>query len=493
MSSITTPYFGIQYGWAFGEDGWNTGMDYNLYVMAFLHKGTVDNFVSSLPASPVDGYSVVNTTDNQIYLYHGSWIFIVPPPQYTVRNLTDSKEYIYNGSIFIEVISAQSVKTQLDTFESDIQNSTDSTKGADIVGYKNRSVYDKLNDKVSVKDYGSTVTDTTVSNALTANNGLVYFPQGSYSVNLPTTYSPLLEYDGPNTPINVYQQSGETTRFAKKVFRGQTSTSSHVGLEYSVVHVEGVMVGSSTSGPTNADYGLTVSLLKKDFGTTTVSGEIDGMNIVVRNGGPNSDTTCWLGNVAHYGQGFTAVFEASSLNVVGNTTQHKIQIQAGIVNNRENNYIGYFTSADVGTLDDAYRCDNLAGASWTNFFRGIKDGVERFKVSASGNIFLADSSGNKKMIGVNSGYLRVTNNAGTQEIFTLDDTGNSTFFGDVSAGHYKVSGTQVVGPRDTGWVAMTGTGNKSTSYDTSTITLVQLAQRVNSLQAVLTAHGLIGT
>jgi len=56
----------------------------------------------------------------------------------------------------------------------------------------------------------------------------------------------------------------------------------------------------------------------------------------------------------------------------------------------------------------------------------------------------------------------------------------------------KVNGTQVIGARDTGWTAMTGSSNKATAYDTSTITLAQLAGRVMELQAALTAHGVIG-
>ena len=56
----------------------------------------------------------------------------------------------------------------------------------------------------------------------------------------------------------------------------------------------------------------------------------------------------------------------------------------------------------------------------------------------------------------------------------------------------KVNSTQVVGARDTGWTAMTGSPNKATAYDTSTVTLPQLAGRVAQLQASLTTHGLIG-
>ena len=71
----------------------------------------------------------------------------------------------------------------------------------------------------------------------------------------------------------------------------------------------------------------------------------------------------------------------------------------------------------------------------------------------------------------------------------VDVTGNV----DVASGKvYKVNGTQVVGARDTGWTAMTGTANENTSYDTASVTLPQLAGRVMALQAALTTHGLIG-
>ena len=57
---------------------------------------------------------------------------------------------------------------------------------------------------------------------------------------------------------------------------------------------------------------------------------------------------------------------------------------------------------------------------------------------------------------------------------------------------YAINGIKVVGARDTGWTAMTGTANEATVYDTATVTLAQLAGRVMALQAALTTHGLIG-
>jgi hypothetical protein len=76
---------------------------------------------------------------------------------------------------------------------------------------------------------------------------------------------------------------------------------------------------------------------------------------------------------------------------------------------------------------------------------------------------------------------------GTGQFAYIDPSG-----WDLLVGSYRYNGTQVVGARDTGWTAMTGSPDKATAYATSTITLAQLAGRVAQLQASLTAHGLIG-
>lgn len=55
----------------------------------------------------------------------------------------------------------------------------------------------------------------------------------------------------------------------------------------------------------------------------------------------------------------------------------------------------------------------------------------------------------------------------------------------------NVGANQVVGARRTGWVAATGTATRST-FDTATVTLPQLAERMKALLDDLTAHGLIG-
>ncbi len=57
---------------------------------------------------------------------------------------------------------------------------------------------------------------------------------------------------------------------------------------------------------------------------------------------------------------------------------------------------------------------------------------------------------------------------------------------------YQVSGTQVVGARITGWGTPTGTTSDN-AFNTGTVTLPELAQRVAKLIIDLRTHGLIGT
>jgi hypothetical protein len=63
----------------------------------------------------------------------------------------------------------------------------------------------------------------------------------------------------------------------------------------------------------------------------------------------------------------------------------------------------------------------------------------------------------------------------------------------VSTGNaYKVNNVQVVNARKTGWAVATGTPTRTT-FDTTTVTLPQLAERVKALIDDLSSHGLIGT
>lgn len=80
-----------------------------------------------------------------------------------------------------------------------------------------------------------------------------------------------------------------------------------------------------------------------------------------------------------------------------------------------------------------------------------------------------------------------------QSEFEIVSSGTERFAVNMGASPFvSLNDVQVVGERNTGWTAMTGSGDESTAYAVGSVTLAQLAGRVKALQDALTTHGLIG-
>jgi len=90
-------------------------------------------------------------------------------------------------------------------------------------------------------------------------------------------------------------------------------------------------------------------------------------------------------------------------------------------------------------------------------------------------------------------YSNATRAAGTAtEVASLTDGGAFSCTGNINtSGIFSVDSTQVVSNRVTGWGAPSGTATRTT-FDTTTVTTEQLAERVHALIDDLTTHGLIG-
>lgn len=84
------------------------------------------------------------------------------------------------------------------------------------------------------------------------------------------------------------------------------------------------------------------------------------------------------------------------------------------------------------------------------------------------------------------GALKVAVNAGTLVHFQVSTSGID------HVGVHRINGVQVLTTRRTGYAAMTGTANRGTVWDTATITLDQLAQRVKAMQDDHMTHGTLG-
>ena len=157
------------------------------------------------------------------------------------------------------------------------------------------------------------------------------------------------------------------------------------------------------------------------------------------------------------------------------------------------NITGTCVENDISITSTAGKSGIRVGGSHTEADL-VSEGISPIGMRFNGTY----SSGLAVRIPANTGYgmestgaikMNYSSSLGTVQI--LNGPVLKTSF-DTTTGALLVTGTKVVGSRDTGWAAMTGTGNKGTVYDVSSVTLPQLAARVAQLQATLTTHGLIG-
>lgn len=114
-------------------------------------------------------------------------------------------------------------------------------------------------------------------------------------------------------------------------------------------------------------------------------------------------------------------------------------------------------------------------------------------VGKSPGFIYNDFADNVRLVLGDNNFFVIRNKANTSSLIGFLDVGGQAVINmETSGAEFRIFNTRVVGARDTGWSAMIGTANKNTAYDTTTVTLQQLAGRVMALQAALTAHGLIG-
>ncbi len=103
------PNLPLNYAWAIGETGWNTGMDSNLKLLGSLVSLSVINrSTSAPPASPSEGdryiIMAVGTGawaghDNQIALWiSGAWSYYTPVKGLIAYIEFEAKIAVWNGS-----------------------------------------------------------------------------------------------------------------------------------------------------------------------------------------------------------------------------------------------------------------------------------------------------------------------------------------------------------------------------------------------------------
>jgi hypothetical protein len=149
-------------------------------------------------------------------------------------------------------------------------------------------------------------------------------------------------------------------------------------------------LGSGVNGPLTAQTGLTVNISKDNWWTGGKVGEIDGINVMMRQNAPGSDGSGILINVQNQGNGFLSATEFASTIVdpVHNKITHAIDVQEGVLNKKTGDFIGAVYSADTGALGTGVLVQNSRGASWAYAFKYEKDGAVKFAVDGAGAIHI---------------------------------------------------------------------------------------------------------
>ncbi len=146
--------------------------------------------------------------------------------------------------------------------------------------------------------------------------------------------------------------------------------------------------GSGVNGPLTAQTGATINIQKDNWWTGGKVGEVDGLGILVRQNGPHSDSSGILVNVQNQGHGFLSAteFASSIVDPVQNVLTYGIDVQEGVLDHVNGDYIGAVYSADYGALGTGVLIQNSPGASWQYALQYAKDGKGLFSVDGLGNI-----------------------------------------------------------------------------------------------------------
>ena len=255
--------------------------------------------------------------------------------------------------------------TALNTFIADLANTSNAAKGDYLVGFKQstasgvfanavgKTVHQKLQDLISVKDFGAvgdgTTNDTTaIQNAVNAVSasplgGVLYFPQGTYLTSK-ITVGPNIILDGGNSVVKavtgqnyIFSITGtENITIRNFVFdaSGMSDVGGTGGLPMSVVYID-VAVGACTNIVVDGCRFSGIPLTNQNYHAVG----FNGADCVVQN--------CYVdqsgGDALNFNGGFATVVN----NVVKNGGDGGIAVNNGGRANISDNYI-YKCNLGVG-------------------------------------------------------------------------------------------------------------------------------------------------
>ena len=193
---------------------------------------------------------------------------------------------------------------------------------------------------------------------------------------------------------------------------------------------------SDVNGPGTAHTAAAFHIEKPDWnkGTTSV-GEIDGVVIETRQGGPGSDTSGLLINTAGTGEGFINGLEMAVSRVCpdSDTTTDFVNQQIGIINHGGNLIYGYHTYLNLKDSRKTAIAYNIDGkASWDVYFQAPNYKVDGSgSITTAGNLTVAQTVylGAEQGMWIRQDKGRIVIGAGATELVSIDSAGNVTAAG----------------------------------------------------------------
>lgn len=119
MTALTDPISGLSYGWALGEDNWNTGMDTNLVQLGATLNINVEDFVAS-PTVTINGTRYLVTTGSGAFVSQdgklaariaGAWVFYTVPEGCIIYRKSNTSHYKRESGSNVLVVDLSSYLT----------------------------------------------------------------------------------------------------------------------------------------------------------------------------------------------------------------------------------------------------------------------------------------------------------------------------------------------------------------------------------------------
>ena len=314
----------------------------------------------------------------------------------------------------------------------------------DATGSVYRTVQDKLKEVVSVKDFGAvgdgaddTAAVASADAAAYAAGGLtVDFSDGPYVFTGQPSPGVTWRFDG--APVSRSLLGGGGNFFAESASYTYLP-GPHATYQQTAEYIRTLARGSENIGQSFADTALNIHIQKEHWSETSGSpkaGEIDGLNITYRQGGPrvgggdplagiSSGGAMNINVQATQGSGASQIMEVVNtvVDVPGLAINRSIGAQFGILNTRDNYYYGMVYLSNIGVQTSAMSIQNTAGSRWNNILENYVDGLSNFVISdlgqlrwqTTGHIFM------RMEYDQTSGELVFKNNANA-EIFRIGQT-----------------------------------------------------------------------